>query len=333
MDGGVSTHLENLLQAQNPPATFSDRSLWSSSLLRTKPGQAIILQGHHDWITAGSDIVTTVTYQCHFGTVTQTLIVTTLQEMQQMMERGVELAKQAVSGSSRRCFVVASSGCYGAALADGSEYTGNYPNIGQSGLMEFHKKKIRALAASKPDGLAMETIPCVEECTAVCIALREMELPGMCSWISLACKDGETLNEGKPVVDALEAIRQIDPHAEYVHAVGINCCDSAHIASLIGILTRDMAQNGPRRGIVLYPNSGEEWDAPNETWLEGTGCTDEEHFADRLMEAIDIVARIWNEYSRDEPIPKLIIGGCCRTSPKTIATLRRRIDVWHEKVV
>lgn len=349
MDGGVSTHLEKLLKAQNPPGAFSHRSLWSSSLLLDEPGRKTILQGHKDWLAAGSDILTTVTYQCHFGTVGKDLDIVTPEAMTSMMNNGVALAQQAIAeyccdeessslspkGGNR--FVVASSGCYGAALANGNEYTGIYPNMNLERLEEFHAKKAKVLLGAGPDGLAIETIPSVEECTAVCAALKSAILESSpsptnaCCWLSLACKDGETLNEGKPFVDALQTIREQDPQAEYVHAIGVNCCDSAHIASLLELLTRDMALYGPRRGIVMYPNSGEEWDASNEAWRHGTGCTDADDFSDRLMEAIDIVQRTWNQHSGNEPMPKVIVGGCCRTSPETIAALRQRIAEWHER--
>ena len=66
IDGGVSTHLEQLLQDRG--ASFPHRSLWSSSLLLTPKGRDWIQKGHDDWLLAGSDILTTVTYQCHYGT-------------------------------------------------------------------------------------------------------------------------------------------------------------------------------------------------------------------------------------------------------------------------
>ena len=341
MDGGVSTHLEKLLQAQDPLATFPQRSLWSSSLLRSKSGQATILQGHKDWLTAGSDILTTVTYQCHFGCPHAPLLIVTRDEMKTMMDTGIQLAKHAIeelggegeSLSVREHFVVASSGCYGAALANGSEYTGIYPGMSKDDLVQFHLDKITVLAANQPDGVAIETIPCVEEAEAASLALKRLDMTDICCWISLACKDGETLNEGKPIVDALQAIRNVDPDANHVHAVGVNCCDSIHITSLVKILTADMAKNGPRRGIVLYPNSGEEWDASNASWRIGTGCTDADQFSDRLVEALDIVEQTWLDYGGHGTPPKLIIGGCCRTSPTTIAALRRRIDDWHKRKV
>ena len=328
MDGGVSTYLEYLLAQQDPPATFEHRSLWSSSLLLSESGRSTILEGHRDWLDAGSDILTTVTYQCHFGTVGRDLSVVTPREMEELMKTGVRLAKEATDGTG--AFVVVSSGCYGAALADGSEYTGRYPNVTRQGLVDFHTKKMNVYLNENPDGIAIETIPTIEECAAVCVALKSMPSHSACCWISMACRDGQTMNEGTLFVEALATIREHDPVAQYVHAIGINCCDSIHISSLLEILVRDMAQNGPRRGIVIYPNSGEEWDASKAKWRKGTGCTDVDEFSSRLMDAVNLIERVWKENTRDNsPMPKLILGGCCRTSPATIANMRQQIKQWH----
>lgn len=87
-----------------------------------------------------------------------------------------------------------------------------------------------------------------------------------------------------------------------------------------------MATRGPRRGIVLYPNSGEEWDAANETWIAETGCTATDEFANRLLEAYHVIETTWNEFGSGSPMPRVILGGCCRTKPETIAALRQLVD-------
>jgi homocysteine S-methyltransferase len=271
-------------------------------------------------------------FLCLFGTFDRDLSVVTTTEMEELMKVSVRLAKEAVHNS--KAFVVASSGCYGAALADGSEYTGEYPNMTLDGLTEFHRKKMTVYLNENPDGLAIETIPSIEECAAVCLALKSMPSHSACCWISMACRDGTTLNEGKPFVDALKAIREQDPDAQYVHAIGINCCDIFYIPSLLEILVLDMARNGPRRGIVIYPNSGEEWEASTAQWRQGTGCTGADEFSSRLMGAVYLIERLWKENSRDDSLmPNLIIGGCCRTSPATISALRQQIDQWHLRPV
>ena len=54
--------------------------------------------------------------------------------------------------------IAASVGPYGAMLADGSEYRGDYP-VSDTELMDFHRPRLQLLADSGADLLACETIP------------------------------------------------------------------------------------------------------------------------------------------------------------------------------
>jgi homocysteine S-methyltransferase len=351
MDGGVSTHLEHLIA----PQTFSHRELWSSSLLLTHEGREYIQKGHMDWLAAGSNIVTTVTYQCHFGLVDgDEKRVVSQDIMTEMIQNGVKLAQQAVKQQQQTTsttesygvdsplgpFVVASTGPYGAAMADGSEYTGKYPpQVTKDALFQFHLQKAKALWDCTPDGLAVETIPNLQEVGVICQVLKELqEAPstsggGGC-WISLACRDGTHLNDGNSLQDALNVIQSMDPDNDHVAAVGVNCCDSDHVTSLVQILAQHVVShsktNLPPRGIVVYPNSGESWDAAKEEWKDGTGADDAE-ISDRLVRAVAILRDVCKNHSSKTGtpvvLPKIVLGGCCRTSEKTIASLRERVDI------
>ena len=97
------------------------------------------------------------------------------------------------------------------------------------------------------------------------------------------------------------------------------------VPSLLTRMVRHMAKHKYRRVIVVYPNSGEQWDAQHASWKERTGCTNEE-FADRIVEAIRLVRSEWKDLGNDSLAPKMIVGGCCRTSPSTIRHIRKRLD-------
>ena len=372
IDGGVSTHLENIIA----PKRFTHRHLWSSSLLLTEEGKASIIKGHRDWLNSGCDILTTVTYQCHYGlfrgvTSTETpsavdhddsvMEVLPEDKIEAMMVDGVNLAKQAIdinnpqilSSSSAsspilRPFVVASTGPYGSAMADGSEYTGNYPaHVTRQALVNFHTRKAQTLLMEgKPDGLAVETIPNIEEVGVVCEVLRDLQLqreemepdsPSIACWISLACRNGSEMNDGHTVEEALQIVQLYDPTGRWIAGVGINCFHSAYISPLVNILIKaSLLQNGGRRGIIIYPNSGEGWDAVNENWNDGSGTSDDE-LVDRLMVAVQLIRDQCEVESgtkeesasnllKHRCMPKIILGGCCRTSPATIAMLRKKID-------
>lgn len=68
-----------------------------------------------------------------------------------------------------RPLVAASLGCYGAALADGSEYRGDYgKTIGVVRLREWHRERLDVLARAEGVDLVMfETVPCLEEVRAI----------------------------------------------------------------------------------------------------------------------------------------------------------------------
>lgn len=68
-----------------------------------------------------------------------------------------------------RPLVAASLGPFGAALADGSEYRGDYgKTVGMVGLKEWHRKRLDVFAGADGLDLVMfETIPCLEEVQAI----------------------------------------------------------------------------------------------------------------------------------------------------------------------
>ncbi len=370
MDGGVSTHLENIIA----PERFSHRDLWSSSLLLTKEGKASIIQGHRDWIKSGSDILTTVTYQCHFGlskapesketksianNAHAVIEVLPADKMKEVMVEGVVLAKRAIEAMNVKSdwnkpqsrigpFVVASTGPYGAAMADGSEYTGTYPaHVTRRALVNFHIRKARTLLMEgKPDGLAVETIPNIEEVGVVCQVLRDLQQqreemqpnssPVAC-WISLACRNGREMNDGHSVEEALRTVQSYDPTGRWIAGVGINCFHSTYLPSLVTTLTKvSLLQEHGRRGIIIYPNSGEAWDAVNEKWKDHSGTSDDE-LVHQLLKAVQLIKdecmmtpktneEAVSKSVNQNSIPKIILGGCCRTNPTTISMLRNKID-------
>jgi homocysteine S-methyltransferase len=76
--------------------------------------------------------------------------------------------------------------------------------------------------------------------------------------------------------------------------VGINCVDAEDVSDLI-----TLAATTSGKPVVVYPNSGEGWDARSRAW------TGESTFAaDRVDEWVARGARL--------------VGGCCRVGPDEI---------------
>jgi homocysteine S-methyltransferase len=186
-------------------------------------------------------------------------------------------------------------GPYGATLHDGSEYRGDY-GVDEDALADFHRPRIAALLRSTPDLLACETLPSLLEAGALLRVLGEH--PRARAWVTFTCRDGSRTSAGD---DIAECARVLDA-APQVVAMGINCVDPAHVTSLVRTMAAATA-----KPIVVYPNSGEVWNAAARCW-EGTAT----RFTAHLEEWIDAGAS-W-------------LGGCCRTTPADIRIVRSVVD-------
>ncbi|MEV0968743.1 homocysteine S-methyltransferase [Microtetraspora glauca] len=281
LDGGLATHLEAL------GCDLSDE-LWSARLLIEDPG--VIRQAHLDYFQAGADVATTASYQASVpGFVRRGL---TVREAGDLIRLSVELAVQARDNIGRG-LVAASVGPYGAYLADGSEYTGAY-DLDEQGLVTWHRERLEILASAGADLLACETIPSVAEARALATLLRE--LPSARAWVSFSCRDGEHVSDGTPLAECAALFTDLPQ----VIAVGVNCTAPRHVPGLIGRL-KD-------KPVVVYPNSGETWDAANHRWL---GLTDPVEYGE--------AAARWHALGAS------YVGGCCRTTPEHIRQIRARI--------
>ncbi|MDX3060253.1 homocysteine S-methyltransferase, partial [Streptomyces sp. NE06-03E] len=193
--------------------------------------------------------------------------------------------------TGRELWVAASVGPYGAMLADGSEYRGRY-GLTVRELERFHRPRAEALAGAGPDVMALETVPDIDEAEAL---LRAVEGLGVPVWLSYSV-DGDRTRAGQPLEEAFALVSGLDQ----VVAVGVNCCDPADAGRAVEMA---VATGKP---VVVYPNSGEEWDAGGRGWT-GKGTFE----AGRVREWQRAGARL--------------VGGCCRVGPSDIAALAGRL--------
>ena len=294
LDGALATELEQRGADLRDP-------LWSARLLIENP--ELIRQLHYDYLVAGADIITTASYQASFAGFARRGIDTAAATA--LLRLSVELACQARDEFWRtsanrhgrqRPLVAASVGPYGAFLADGSEYRGDY-GLTVDELMAWHRPRLAVLAASGADLLACETLPCLAEGVALTRLLPEF--PNTIAWLSFSCRDGAHMAHGEP----LAAAAALSEQTPQVVAVGVNCTPPRYVESLLGA-----ARVTTTKSLLCYPNSGEVWDAAAHCWVEGRDTTD---FATGAPRWRDAGARL--------------IGGCCRTSPADIRALRARL--------
>jgi homocysteine S-methyltransferase len=292
LDGGMATELEYL-------GVKIDGPLWSAHVLEDAPEKVVAV--HRAYIEAGATCILTSSYQvsrmgyAEFGL--------DRERADAALLRSVELAHSACAEFPDRRIVVASSlGPYRAALHNGAEYHGNY-GCRFADLVEFHRERIRVLAERSPnqlvpDLLAFETLPSLGEALAVGEALAPW--PELAAWFSFTCRDERHVAHGELLSECAAAVARF-PQAV---AIGVNCTRPALMPELIAELRR--ASDKP---VVVYPNSGEEWDAVNRCWR---GAGDPTSFG--------AMATAWFAAGAQ------IVGGCCRARPAHIVQVAEEAD-------
>lgn len=288
LDGGMSNQLESAGH------DLSDE-LWSARLLAERP--EAVTEAHLAYFEAGADVAITSSYQATFEGFAKRGI--DREEAARLLALSVELAQEAARqardrGVRRPLWVAASVGPYGAMLADGSEYRGRY-GLTVDELERFHRPRIEVLAAAGPDVLALETVPDAEEAEALLRAVRGLGVP---AWLSYSVA-GERTRAGQPLEEAFALAAEADE----VIAVGVNCCAPEDVEDAVATAARVTG-----KPVVVYPNSGETWDAGARAWNGRSTFAPEQVLAWR-----DSGARL--------------IGGCCRVGPDAVASIARTLTV------
>lgn len=290
IDGALATELERR------GYDLKD-SLWSAKILLEQP-QAI-KQLHYDYFKASADCAITASYQATVeGFMKRGL---NEQEAIDLIKKSVRLAIEARDefwadqtnrvGRSKP-FVAASVGPYGAFLANGEEYIGNY-GLTEKELMNFHRPRMKALTEAGADILACETIPSLIEAQAIAKLLKEF--PEISAWISFSARDEKHISEGQVFADC---VRLLDNDPQIV-AIGINCTSPKYIPSLM----RE-AKKQTSKPLLTYPNSGESYSAEKKDWNN-----------DPVSESFGEEARKWYDAGAR------LIGGCCRSTPEDISVI------------
>ncbi len=292
LDGGLATEMED--QGHD----LGSR-LWSARLLADHPRD--IEAAHARYFAAGAEVATTASYQASYeGFASLGLDPARTDEL---LIRSVQLAQDAAatatSEDGRPRWVAASVGPYGAMLANGEEYTGDYgADVGVQELRAWHRRRLHVLASAGPDVLALETVPNLHEAEAL---LLEVDALGFPSWLAMSCT-GTTTRRHEPVQEAYSMAASVDA----VVAVGVNCTDPRDVHELIRLAT---ASSG--KPAVAYPNSGESWDGIGRRWVG-----DPQFSTSEVAGWIGAGARL--------------IGGCCRVGPQELQRLARTIRVRAE---
>jgi homocysteine S-methyltransferase len=308
LDGALATYLETL-------GCDISSALWSASILLSQP--SLIKKAHLDYFRAGANVAITASYQAPIPSLISHLGINE-QEARDVVRKSVELAREArdeyiteqlstSTGKSedetslrKHLWIAGSIGPYGASLSNGSEYTGAY-SLPHADMKAFHRARMQVLVASGVDILACETMPSASETLAL-IDLLIYEFRGTEAWFSFTLRDSSHISDGTHISEIANMFQGV----KQVVAIGFNCVDDEMALAALGNL-KPLIQG---RAMVVYPNSGESWNAGKREWegkrTEG-GLLREKTVA------------WWRAGAR-------MIGGCCRTTPEDIKEMREALE-------
>lgn len=298
IDGALATELETRGYDLNHP-------LWSAKILEEDP--MVIKQVHLDYFIAGANIAITASYQASVAGFQKHLGISE-DEAVDIIKRSVMLARLALEESFGQgvrpdtpLLIAGSIGPYGAYLADGSEYRGDY-DLTKAEFQEFHRARIRALIEAGVDLLAVETMPQYKEIEAVLELLRD-EFPNVATWVGCTLKDAEHISDGTSVGEVVQLVQR---HDKTVVAIGFNCVPLELCTKALTNLKKltDLP-------ILVYPNSGEKWNADTKTWYNDS---------ELQTSSFDDLVPVWKDAGAS------MIGGCCRTGPGHIMAISKKIE-------
>lgn len=297
VDGALATELEAL-------GCDLDDPLWSAKVLMEQPH--LIKQVHRDYFDAGSAVAITASYQATpQGFARRGIGEADALELLSLSVRLADEARQEfLAGNSPAAplLVAGSVGPYGAFLADGSEYRGDY-ELNRSEFEDFHRPRIAALVQAGVDFLACETLPSYLEAEALLAIVDEYDVE---SWFSFTLRDGLHISDGTPLAKVAELC---DRHS-HVAAIGVNCVPLELVSPSLEAL-----RQATLTPLIAYPNSGERYDPVGKTWgpaRTAGGLIDS--VGEQALSLADL-AGSWRERGAQ------LVGGCCRTTPRDIAAV------------
>src|SRR5918911_5041862 len=139
LDGGLATELE--VQGHDLSS-----ALWSARLLRDDP--EAVVAAHAAFAAAGAQVATTASYQVSVEGLAAVGL--DAAEARRLVVRSVHLAER----GAPEAWIAGSVGPYGAALADGSEYRGDYADeVGVHRLRQWHRPRMQWLGGGGARGV------------------------------------------------------------------------------------------------------------------------------------------------------------------------------------
>ena len=283
LDGAMSTPLEKL-------GADTNNDLWTAKALIDN--EELVYEVHKMYFEAGADLIITDTYQANVQAFEK--VGYSEKEARNLIKKAVKIAQKArddyENKTGKHNYIAGTIGPYGAYLANGSEYRGDY-ELSTKEYQQFHLPRIEELVTTGVDILAIETQPKLDEVLAI-LELLKKKYPQQKVYVSYTLSDDDTISDGTPLPRAIHALEDYSQ----VIAVGINCVK----LELVEPALKNMKEITDKH-LIVYPNSSTVYDPKSKTWSQPkTSVTFEELIPN------------WYEAGAR------IIGGCCTTGPKEI---------------
>ena len=247
----------------------------------------LVREIHEDYLAAGADIITTNTFRTNPRAVGKSGAGIDWRELTAV---AVRLAREAITASGKKEALIAGS------VAPVEDCYS--PNLvpPDSQLAREHGLLVQALRDDGVDFILVETMNTIREALASARAAREADIPFAVSFVTTG--HGSLLS-GEPLADAVKMLEQLQPLL-----VMVNCVSVLDIENEFRILR---ANTDLPCG--LYANVG----SPRRDFDHGLHRdADDRIFADKVHTWLDLDAAV--------------IGGCCGTTPETIALMKRTMD-------
>lgn len=256
--------------------------LWTAQAIKTNPD--LVTDVHRAYFDAGSSITTINTYQASVAGLTAEGY--SHDEAIALIKKAVQLAdngrKQSKHPEDK--WLAAGIGPYGAYLANGAEYTGDY-DLSNDEYVDFHRERIEASIQAGADLLLLETLPNWQEIQALVNFTHDLNIPVI---VALSLRDESHLADGTNLTVVQDYLEEHD----HVLAYGINCTHPNLVTPALHIFNQHCPNHKP---LIAFPNSGASYNPKIKEWNDDA----------LTFEQFDALIKEWFNLGLK------YVGGCC----------------------
>ncbi|MBD5432635.1 MAG: homocysteine S-methyltransferase [Lactobacillus sp.] len=296
LDGAMADELQR-------QGTNLNNKLWTASALVNQEEK--IYQAHLNYFKAGANIVITDTYQANVPGFIKAGY--SQKQATNFIKQAVKIAKHARDDYEKQTgihnYVAGTVGPYGAYLADGNEYRGDY-ELSKQDYLDFHLPRLKLILAEHPDLIAIETQPKLIETQVLLDWLIQNE-PHMPVYVSFTLKNETSISDGTSLAQATQIVDKY----EQVIGIGVNCVAPNLVSPALELLNKNTT-----KPLVVYPNQGASYNPEIKEWEEV-----KDHFD------FSKLTKTWYEKGAR------LIGGCCTTGPKEINQISTTLSQLKER--